>query len=65
MDKFWITPLEGNKIYEVEISGWVLSPRKQLQRALIQVQREGKTIISVHRFQSFWNYHYLVFTSSL
>lgn len=64
MDKFWITQLEGGKLYEVEVSGWVLFARRQLIRALIQIQREGRTITSVHRFTGTWNHHYLVFTSS-
>lgn len=62
MDRFWVTPLEGGKIYEVEIPGSIFFPRKQLVRALLKIQAEGKTILSVRRSPGWWNSYFLVFT---
>ena len=63
MDKFWITPQYGGKVFDVAISGWVLSSRKQLMSALTKIQTDyDVTIISIHRFMSMWNIHYVVFT---
>ena len=63
MDKFWITKLDGGRIFEVEVSGWVFFARRQMMRALLQIQnREGRTVTSIHRFPGMWTHRYLVFT---
>jgi hypothetical protein len=63
MDKFWIRQLEGGWTFEVEIPGWVIFPRGQLEHALIQIQRDNpsRVITGVTRVSGF-NHYYLVFT---
>ena len=63
MDKFWVTQLEGGKIFDIEISGWILFPRKQVQAAILKIQKDyNKSIYSVLRFPGAWSHHFLVFT---
>ena len=49
----------GENLYEVKVSWKTWNLRKELAKALMQIQSEGKTVTAISR-HSAWDYYFLV-----